>query len=73
MNVRAEPLENRSLFSAKYAPFTPTDKDESYSLDEIIYRSKNGALVRPHPPPVMRSLSWHSLQYSLKCNVTPSG
>jgi len=42
---RREPLENRSLFSAKYAPFTPTDKDESYSLDEVIYRSKNGGLL----------------------------
>jgi hypothetical protein len=35
---RAEPLEKGHLFSAKYVPFTPTDVDESYHLDEVIYR-----------------------------------
>ena len=36
--VCAEPLEKGHLFSAKYVPFTPTDVDETYSLDEVIYR-----------------------------------
>jgi hypothetical protein len=39
----AAPLEKKELFSAKYVPFVKTDKDESYSLDEVIYRSKTGA------------------------------
>eukprot|EP00976_Prorocentrum_cordatum_P104420 1193883-Prorocentrum_minimum.AAC.1 len=44
--VRRAPLENRDTFSAKYVPFSPgTDSNESYDLDEIIYRSKNGGLL----------------------------
>ncbi len=39
----AAPLEKKELFSAKYVPFVKTDKNESYSLDEVIYRSKTGA------------------------------
>lgn len=33
-------------FSAKYVPFSPgQETDEEYSLDEVIYRSKTGALL----------------------------
>lgn len=33
-------------FSAKYVPFCPgTTTDEEYSLDEIVYRSRSGALL----------------------------
>merc|ERR1712079_831770 len=43
---RRVPLEKSSLFNAKYVPFIKTsDPDESYSLDEVIYRSKNGGLL----------------------------
>ncbi|KAJ7566318.1 hypothetical protein O6H91_02G096800 [Diphasiastrum complanatum] len=36
----------RCTFSAKYVPFSPfEDTEEEYSLDEIIYRSKTGALL----------------------------
>jgi len=38
-------LEKSNLFNAKYVPFTPTSSDEQYSLDEVIYRSKNGGLL----------------------------
>ena len=35
-----------NTFSAKYVPFTPgVETDEEYSLDEVIYRSKTGALL----------------------------
>ena len=35
-----------TTFSAKYVPFTPgVETDEEYSLDEVIYRSKTGALL----------------------------
>ena len=34
-----------NLFSAKYVPFSFADKSETYSLDEVIYRSKNGGLL----------------------------
>jgi len=34
-----------NLFSAKYVPFSSADKSETYSLDEVIYRSKNGGLL----------------------------
>ena len=34
-----------NLFSAKYVPFASSDKSETYSLDEVIYRSKNGGLL----------------------------
>ena len=34
-----------SLFNAKYVPFASSDKSETYSLDEVIYRSKNGGLL----------------------------
>jgi hypothetical protein len=42
--VWTEPLEKGHLFSAKYVPFTPTDVDETYSLDEVIYRCAPTAL-----------------------------
>ena len=32
-------------FNAKYVPFASSDKLETYSLDEVIYRSKNGGLL----------------------------
>ena len=32
-------------FNAKYVPFASSDKSETYSLDEVIYRSKNGGLL----------------------------
>ncbi|CAL5199206.1 unnamed protein product [Lathyrus oleraceus] len=36
-------------FSAKYVPFgAGFDSDESYSLDEIVYRSKSGGLLDVH-------------------------
>jgi hypothetical protein len=34
-----------NLFNAKYVPFASSDKSETYSLDEVIYRSKNGGLL----------------------------
>lgn len=35
-----------TTFSAKYVPFAPgVETDESYSLDEVIYRSQTGALL----------------------------
>lgn len=35
-----------TTFSAKYVPFSPGQvTDEEYSLDEVIYRSKTGALL----------------------------
>lgn len=35
-----------TTFSAKYVPFCPgQETDEEYSLDEVIYRSKTGALL----------------------------
>ena len=35
-----------TTFSAKYVPFAPgVETDEEYSLDEVIYRSKTGALL----------------------------
>mmetsp|Transcript_43562 Transcript_43562/g.83135 ORF Transcript_43562/g.83135 Transcript_43562/m.83135 type:complete len:509 (+) Transcript_43562:105-1631(+) len=43
--VKKAATSKRELFTAKYVPFTPTDEDESYNLDEIIYRSKNGGLL----------------------------
>nr|KJB70200.1 hypothetical protein B456_011G062900 [Gossypium raimondii] len=40
---------NHPRFSAKYVPFTsitdPSSSDESYSLDEIVYRSQSGSLL----------------------------
>ncbi len=41
----AVPLEKNSLFNAKYTPFNKGDSGEEYSLDEVIYRSKNGGLL----------------------------
>lgn len=36
-------------FSAKYVPFSPGCKtDEEYSLDEVVYRSRSGALLDVH-------------------------
>lgn len=36
-------------FSAKYVPFSPGSKtDEEYSLDEVVYRSRSGALLDVH-------------------------
>ncbi|XVE51897.1 hypothetical protein DITRI_Ditri02bG0077700 [Diplodiscus trichospermus] len=39
-------------FTAKYVPFTaisdPSSSDESYSLDEIVYRSQSGSLLDVH-------------------------
>lgn len=40
----AAPLENSNLFNAKFVPFSG-DSNESYSLDEVIYRSQNGGLL----------------------------
>ncbi|KAI5065260.1 hypothetical protein GOP47_0019955 [Adiantum capillus-veneris] len=38
--------EPPTTFSAKYVPFSPYEPtDESYSLDEIVYRSKDGKLL----------------------------
>lgn len=41
---RRGPLEKSNLFSAKYVPFSG-DSNETYSLDEVIYRSKSGGLL----------------------------
>ncbi|MCO5548152.1 hypothetical protein L7F22_001610 [Adiantum nelumboides] len=39
-------LEPPTTFSAKYVPFSPyTPTDECYSLDEIVYRSRDGKLL----------------------------
>ncbi len=35
----------KNQFNAKYVPFASSDKSETYSLDEVIYRSKNGGLL----------------------------
>ncbi|KAK3277462.1 MT organizer Mto2 [Cymbomonas tetramitiformis] len=44
---RRAPLEKSNLFNAKYVPFSTStsDPNEQYSLDEVIYRSKNGGLL----------------------------
>jgi len=42
--LRRAPIKNSSLFKAKYTPFGQ-DTDETYSLDEVIYRSKSGGLL----------------------------
>ncbi|OMO66174.1 Tryptophan synthase beta subunit-like PLP-dependent enzymes superfamily [Corchorus olitorius] len=43
---------NHPRFTAKYVPFTaisdPSSSDESYSLDEIVYRSQSGSLLDVH-------------------------
>ncbi|KAK7857033.1 threonine synthase [Quercus suber] len=52
-NIRDEARRNNPtyshLFSAKYVPFSPDPShqtsDESYSLDEIVYRSRSGGLL----------------------------
>ena len=48
---RAAPLDKGHLFRAKYVPFEavlggdPWSSEESYSLDEVIYRAKGGGLL----------------------------
>jgi len=42
--ARRAPVERSNLFNAKFVPFAG-EKNESYSLDEVIYRSKTGALL----------------------------
>ena len=50
---RRAPLEKANLFNAYFEPFTSDEKEkelviasgERYSLDEVIYRSKNGRLL----------------------------
>ena len=37
--------KHENNFNAKYVPFASSDKSETYSLDEVIYRSKNGGLL----------------------------
>lgn len=47
----AAPLDKGHLFRAKYVPFEavlggdPWNSEESYSLDEVIYRAKGGGLL----------------------------
>jgi len=41
---RRAPLEKSTLFNCKYVPFSG-DKNETYSIDDVIYRSKNGGLL----------------------------
>ena len=47
--ICSAPLEKASLFSAKYVPFGSSGGKggESYSLDEVVYKSKTGASARP--------------------------
>lgn len=40
----AAPLEKSTLFNCKYVPFSG-DQNEEYSIDDVIYRSKNGGLL----------------------------
>ena len=40
-----EGVKHEGHFNAKYVPFASSDKSETYSLDEVIYRSKNGGLL----------------------------
>ena len=40
-----EGVQHEGHFNAKYVPFASSDKSETYSLDEVIYRSKNGGLL----------------------------
>jgi len=42
---RRAAVEKNNLFNAKYVPFSAESKGEEYSLDEVIYRSKNGGLL----------------------------
>ncbi|KAJ4822866.1 hypothetical protein Tsubulata_048050 [Turnera subulata] len=44
---RLSPHPDAHNFSAKYVPFpsTSSNADESYSLDEIVYRSNSGGLL----------------------------
>ena len=50
---RRAPLEKKELFNAYFEPFSKNDEEkqevlasgERYSLDEVIYRSKNGRLL----------------------------
>jgi threonine synthase len=42
---QVQPARGGNLFNAKYVPFASSDKSETYSLDEVIYRSKNGGLL----------------------------
>eukprot|EP00239_Pterosperma_sp_CCMP1384_P000161 CAMPEP_0197847444 /NCGR_PEP_ID=MMETSP1438-20131217/6228_1 /TAXON_ID=1461541 /ORGANISM="Pterosperma sp., Strain CCMP1384" /LENGTH=510 /DNA_ID=CAMNT_0043459373 /DNA_START=116 /DNA_END=1648 /DNA_ORIENTATION=+ len=44
---RRAPLEKSNLFKAKFVPFfkNESDPNESYDLDEVIYRSKTGGLL----------------------------
>ena len=37
--------KHENNLNAKYVPFASSDKSETYSLDEVIYRSKNGGLL----------------------------
>ena len=37
--------KHENNFNAKYVPFASSDKSETFSLDEVIYRSKNGGLL----------------------------
>ena len=47
----AAPLEKGHLFNARYVPFqavasgTGRASDETYSLDEVVYRSRDGGLL----------------------------
>lgn len=47
----AAPLDKGHLFRAKYVPFKsvlegdPWNSEESYSLDEVVYRAKDGGLL----------------------------
>lgn len=49
--MTAAPLDKGHLFRAKYVPFKavlegdPWNSEESYSLDEVIYRAEDGGLL----------------------------
>jgi len=43
---RRAPLEKSNLFHAKFVPFNKSESPgESYDLDEVVYRAKNGGLL----------------------------
>jgi hypothetical protein len=50
LRLHPAPMEKGNLFKAKYAPFRGDSSKESYSLDEIIYKSKDGASCLHYVP-----------------------
>lgn len=50
MRVYAEPLDKKGAFHSLYVPFNDVkagkkDSQEQYSLDDVVYRSRDGGLL----------------------------